>query len=234
LQALDTSLDRLDHRRRTLPELATIDQLTARLREVDDALIVAQTLDADLARDQRKAEGDVEQVAARSARDQQRLDTGAVSSPRELENLQSEIASLAKRRSDLEDIVLEVMERREAAQADVSALSSEHDTLTAELALATAKRDELFGAIDAETAATRSARDAVAPDVGADLLALYEKIRATSDGVGVAALHRARCEGCHLTLNPSDLGQMRAAAPDAVLRCEECRRILVRTAESGL
>jgi len=157
-----------------------------------------------------------------------------VSSPRELENLQSEIASLAKRRSDLEDIVLEVMERREAAQSDVSTLAGEHDTLTADLGVATAKRDELFGAIDAESVATRSARAAVAPDVGAELLALYEKIRATSDGVGVAALHRARCEGCHLTLNPSDLGQMRAAAPDAVLRCEECRRILVRTAESGL
>jgi predicted nucleic acid-binding Zn-ribbon protein len=66
------------------------------------------------------------------------------------------------------------------------------------------------------------------------LLALYEKIRATSDGVGAAALHRARCEECHLTLNPSDLGQMRAASPDAVLRCEECRRILVRTPDSGL
>jgi len=234
LQALDTSLDRLDHRRRTLPELATIDQLTARLREVDDALIMAKTLDSDLAREQRKAEGDVDQVATRSARDQQRLDTGAVSSPRELENLQSEIASLAKRRSDLEDIVLEVMERREAAQSDVWSLAGEHDTLTADLAVATAKRDELFGAIDAESAATREARAAVAPDVGAELLALYEKIRATSDGVGAAALHRARCEGCHLTLNPSDLGQMRAAAPDAVLRCEECRRILVRTAESGL
>ena len=195
---------------------------------------MAKTLDSDLAREQRKAEGDVDQVATRSARDQQRLDTGAVSSPRELENLQSEIASLAKRRSDLEDIVLEVMERREAAQSDVRSLAGEHDTLTAELTVATAKRDELFGAIDAESAATRSARAAVAPAVGAELLALYEKIRATSDGVGAAALHRARCEGCHLTLNPSDLGQMRAAAPDAVLRCEECRRILVRTAESGL
>ena len=59
-------------------------------------------------------------MATRSARDQQRLDTGAVSSPRELENLQSEIASLAKRRSDLEDVVLEVMERRESRAVSMS------------------------------------------------------------------------------------------------------------------
>jgi uncharacterized protein len=234
LQALDSSLDRLDHRRRTLPELAVIEELTATLRGVADALVNAETLDSDLAREQRKAEGDVEQVASRSARDQSRLDAGEVSSPRELENLQSEILSLAKRRSDLEDIVLEIMERREVTQGEIASLTASQTALTADLAAATARRDDAFAAIDGEAAASRAARAAVAPDIDADLLALYEKIRATSDGVGAAALHRARCEGCHLTLNPSDLGHMRAAAPDQVLRCEECRRILVRTPESGL
>jgi uncharacterized protein len=234
LQALDSGLDRLDHRRRTLPELAAIDELGARVREVSDALVVAETMDSDLAREQRKAEGDVDQVRSRSDRDQQRLDAGQVSSPRELENLQSEIASLARRRSDLEDVVLGVMERREAAQSDMSSLTAERDKLAAELAATTTKRVESFGAIDAEIAASRAARNAVAPAVPPELLALYEKIRSTSEGVGVAALYRGRCEGCHLALNPSDLGQMRAAAPDVVLRCEECRRILVRTPESGL
>jgi uncharacterized protein len=234
LQSLDSALDRLDHRRKTLPELATIDALAARVREVSDSLIVAQTLDDDLAREQTKSEADVDQVRARSDRDQQRLDAGQVSSPRELENLQSEIASLARRRSDLEDVVLDVMERREAAQSDVSSLTAERDKLSAELAAATARRDELFAGIDAEASATRAARVATSPDIPAELLALYEKIRASSGGVGAAALHRGRCEGCHLALNPSDLGHMRTASDDTVLRCEECRRILVRTPESGL
>ena len=35
-------------------------------------------------------------------------------------------------------------------------------------------------------------------------------------------------------LTPIDIGRIRDAAPDTVLRCEECRRILVRTPESGL
>ena len=62
---------------------------------------------------------------------------------------------------------------------------------------------------------------------------LYEQLRA-QHGVGAAALRRGRCEGCHLSLNTVDLNRIRAAAPDEVLRCEECRRILVRTPESGL
>jgi len=72
------------------------------------------------------------------------------------------------------------------------------------------------------------------PRIADDLLGLYDKIRAGSGGVGAAALHRGRCEGCHLELTNADLNALRAASPDEVVRCEECRRILVRTAESGL
>jgi predicted nucleic acid-binding Zn-ribbon protein len=73
----------------------------------------------------------------------------------------------------------------------------------------------------------------VAAEEPADLLALYEKLRA-QHGVGAAALRGSRCQGCHLSLNTVDLNRIRAAAPDEVLRCEECRRILVRTPDSGL
>ncbi|MDI1290582.1 MAG: C4-type zinc ribbon domain-containing protein, partial [bacterium] len=60
------------------------------------------------------------------------------------------------------------------------------------------------------------------------------KIRADQGGVGAARLHRGRCDGCHMDIPPNEIEALRAAAPDEVLRCEECRRILVRTAESGL
>jgi hypothetical protein len=74
----------------------------------------------------------------------------------------------------------------------------------------------------------------VAAEIPGELIDLYEKIRAAQGGVGAAQLHRGRCEGCHLSLDAASLEQLRAAAPDAVVRCEECRRILVRTVDSGL
>jgi len=37
-----------------------------------------------------------------------------------------------------------------------------------------------------------------------------------------------------MELAPSDLNHIKAAAPDLVLRCEECGRILVRTPESAV
>lgn len=176
----------------------------------------------------------MDQVRQRAARDQKRLDSGAVSSPKDLENLQREIASLAKRQGDLEDIVLEVMERREAVQERAAELAERVESLQAKVAEAEARRAKALEQIDAEGAAATREREALAAAVPADLLALYDKLRAQFGGVGAAKLYQKRCEGCRLELNITELNEVRAAAPDAIVRCENCRRILVRTPDSGL
>ncbi len=196
--------------------------------------MAAQTEESDCAREQTKAEQDVDQVRQRAVRDQQRLDSGAVSSPKDLESLQHEIASLAKRQGDLEDVVLEVMERREAAQERVGELTERVSSVQAKVDDATGRREAAQQEIDGEIATVTKEREVVAASVPADLLALYEKLRVQQGGVGAARLYQRRCEGCRLELNITELNEVRAAAPDAVVRCENCRRILVRTSESGL
>jgi len=234
LQALDAALDRLAHRRSTLPELAELERLTARLDELHQDIVAAETEDSDQERDQTKLETDVEQVRSRGDRDRSRLDSGQVGSPRELENLQSEIVSLARRQADLEEQVLEVMERREAVGTRLGELRAERAMRTTERDAVTDRRDAAYAEIDAATARDTEERAAMSAELPVDLLSLYEKIRADKGGVGAAALRRGRCEGCHLSLSGVDLAATKAAPPEAVLRCEECRRILIRTPESGL
>jgi predicted nucleic acid-binding Zn-ribbon protein len=234
LQALDSKLDQLAHRRRSLPEHAAADDLGARAAKVRDLLVAAQTEESDIAREQGKAEADVDQVRARADRDQQRLHSGQVGSPKELESLQHEIQSLARRQSDLEDTVLEIMERLESAQARVAELTTDRERLETELAETGQRRDAQCAEIDGEAETVRAERAALAGALPADLVTLYEKVRDQHDGVGAAALRQRRCEGCRLELSPTDLQRIRLAPDDAVLRCEECRRILVRTSESGL
>jgi predicted nucleic acid-binding Zn-ribbon protein len=234
LQELDTQLDRLAHRRRTLPELAEIAKSEERLGGVADALVAAQTEISDIDREQKKAEQDVDQVRARADRDQKRLDSGQVSSARDLENLQSEIASLQKRQSDLEEIVLEVMERREEAENRLRTVEADKGAAEKDLAELSERRDASYREIDGQAELTRTARAGVAGDIPDDLLKLYGKLREQHRGVAAAALLRGQCQGCHLQLNTVELNAIRAAAKDDVIRCEECRRILVRTPESGL
>lgn len=234
LADLDAELGRLDHRRRGLPEHSELGQFEQRDRELRDEGAVLEAREGDLKREQSKADADVEQVRSRIGRDRARLDAGQVSSPRELENLQSEIESLLRRQSDLEDVELDVMERLEAAQARLKAVAAERATTSADIEAVTARRDLALAELAELTSKAADRRAAVVADEPADLIELYERLRAQHGGVGAAALRRGQCEGCHLSLNTVDLNAMRAAAADDVVRCEECRRILVRTDESGL
>ncbi len=234
LADLDAELGRIDHRRQGLPEHEELRKLEERDAQLRDSLAALEAEDGDLKRAQGKAESDVDQVRSRVDRDRQRLDAGQVSSPRELENLQSEIISLERRQSDLEEVVLEVMERRETAEQNRGAATAERAQLAAALLDASARRDVAVGELAEQARKAGSKRAEVAAQEPAEVLALYDRLRAQHGGVGAAALRRGRCEGCHLSLNTVDINTIRAAPPDEVLRCEECRRILVRTDESGL
>ncbi|HSI93267.1 MAG TPA: C4-type zinc ribbon domain-containing protein [Jiangellaceae bacterium] len=234
LQAHDLKLDQLAHRRRTLPEIAELETLAAEHSRLKDAEVATTTEVTDLEREQKRADADVEQVRRRKERDQQRLDAGQVSAARELERLQSEIGSLNRRQADLEDAELEIMEKLEDAQQRLAALAAERERVGRHALGVQQARDAARAEIDADVERIQQERAAVAAEIPADLLTLYEKVRATSDGIGAAALRKRRCEGCHLELDPMSLAGIRSTAADEVIRCEECRRILVRTPESGL
>ena len=233
VQAHDTRLTQLAHRQRTLPEHAEVDKLESRLKTVADQLVAVHTVASDVARELAKAEADVELVRQRAARDQGRLDSG-LGSAKDLQAIQHELESLAKRKSVLEDAELEVMERLEAAQARVGEVEGERERLTAELAEVTARRDRLIADVDDEADRERQGRANAAAGLPKELLALYEKVREQAGGIGAARLYQRRCDGCRLELNTTDINRIRAAADDTVIRCEECRRILVRTPDSGL
>lgn len=229
----DALADRLRHRRRSLPELAGIDEQSKRLAQISTQIISSETESSDLGREQAKAESDVDAVRNRSERDQKRLDSGLATSPKDLSNLQSEIISLRRRQGDLEEVVLEIMERREAADSRTASLKSSREEITASLSAAEAIRDAAFAEIDKDASEVAGRRAEILKDIPADLLALYEKLR-ESQGVGAAMLQGGRCMGCRTSLSIADLNRIRAAVPDEVIRCEECRRILIRTPESGL
>ncbi len=196
--------------------------------------MVVDTEISDVERELSKAEADVDQVRSRADRDQKRLDAGQVSSPKELESLQHEIATLGRRQGDLEDVVLEIMERLDTAQNRRAELTTEQEAATARVTELTADRDRSTGEIDNETEQLQAQRSTQAGSLDGALVTMYEKIRAQQGGVGAAELRQRRCGGCRLELNNVEINELRDSDPDEVMRCDECRRILVRTTESGL
>jgi predicted nucleic acid-binding Zn-ribbon protein len=233
LQAIDRRLDQIAHARAHLPQLAELEDLQGKARLIDDQLVRSRTELDDIQREVRKAEADVQLVRDRASRDQARLDAGT-GTAKDLQAIQHELASLGRRQSELEDVELEVMERAEAAEHDVAELERGRAELAERISALEASRDEALATLEAEAQEVGGPRVEISGEVGEELVALYEKIRASAGGTGAAALRQRRCGGCQLELNPVDLERIRAADEDEVIRCEECRRILVRTPESGL
>ena len=234
LQEADTHLDQIAHRRANLSEVVRLREAESQLARVKTLIVAGETEISDREREVRKMENDVEQVRMRARKDQELLDGGSISNSKQLEELQHEVGSLKRRQEALEDDELVLLEGLEDAKKSLADHLAERARLDVELAdardaLATVERD-----LDAEHATATERRAAIAKEIPDDLLRVYEKIRVDHNGIGAALLQHGRCGGCRLQITANELSRIKAAPSNEVLRCEECRRIMVRTGESGL
>lgn len=230
LAALDASVRHADHQRRHPEQTARVQELLAQRKELSVELTRLLGVRDDAKTELSRLESDVALVDARAARDAERLATSA--NAKEAQGLEHEIASLTKRKNDLEDLELEIMERLETAEAEVLAQEALIAAVNDEGArLSAAGKSAVADATARFESATRD-REAVAAQIPADLLGLYEKLAAR--GVGAGLLRRRTCEGCNMVLSGTDLQTLRQAAADDVVTCPECGGILVRGDETGL
>lgn len=227
LQQIDSDILKINHKIKSSPLNSQLDGINRELSENKNLLIAAETEKSDIQHELSKSEIDVEQVISRIEKDEKRLASGG-GTPKELEQIQHELGTLARRRSELEDIELEIMVRIEEVSSRVQAIKEkisvlESDSLKLQSDLSLEKNQ-----LDSAKQQSLAARDVLAPQLNSELIALYEKIRSASDGVGAAQLLGDSCGGCHLKLNAAEIERVKSLPDDELVRCEECRRILIR------
>jgi uncharacterized protein len=227
LQAHDSVIDRLEHRRGSLPENARLAELADALGAVDQLTAERQGSLATVQRDQSRLEHEIDMVTGKAGNEEARAVSGKVTSPKELTAIQEEVASLKRRQATLEDELLELMEQRETLDNELGELATRRQGFTAEQAEVTKAHDAALVEIDRELEAERAAHGGLAPEVGEELRALYDQIRARQGGIGAAALVGNTCQGCRVSISPVELAAIRKLPPEEVKRCENCRRILV-------
>jgi predicted nucleic acid-binding Zn-ribbon protein len=227
VQEHDTALDRLRHRRATLPERAQLEARTTELRTQQATRLEVQGRWDGVYAEERRLDDEARSIEAHATDVDKRLYSGTISSPRELQAMQSDLDMLRRQLSDLEDQELEVMEQRETLDGQLAALDASAaslETNTQELRAAiTAAEAEIDGEIAHETAA-RAAAAAPLPDA---LLRDYERRRAQNRGAGAARLVGTTCQACHLTIPSTEAERIRRAAGSEVAYCDNCGAILV-------
>ncbi|CAB4530151.1 MAG: hypothetical protein F2521_00910 [Actinobacteria bacterium] len=227
IQRLDQQATSLRHKAANLPEHAELASTTVKSNNARDLRIAAETELNDVKRELLRAEGDVEQIVMRITRDEARLISGSAS-PKELEQLQHEVGTLGARRSELEEIELEIMMRVDAINERIMTLKAEEAEHSAVIADLEIRKENAMASINNDLDAIIKDRSENLQSIEKDLVDLYEKIRDTTGGAGAAALVAGACTGCNLSINTVELKRVADLAEDEVVRCEECRCILVR------
>ena len=227
LQAHDLALDRLRHRRATLPERAAVVDTTALVialaGEADD---VRARRDA-VASDERKLDDEAQGISAQASSAEQKLYSGEVSSPKELQALQADVESLRRHQRLVEDRQLAMMEQREPLDAQLAELEAGRSAAETSLAAAGEALTTAEVAVDAEIGTETDARAEVAASISGELLATYERCREKGNGVGAARLVGGTCQGCHLSVPSTEVDAIRHAPADQVSYCDNCGCILV-------
>lgn len=232
LAEVDAELSQIDHQRRHLPELAEIGAAEQALRESRDALVAIQTTASDLDRELKRQEREVESVRGREDKDRALMQSGSVSA-KQLTDLEHELQTLQRRQTALEDDLLELMERREAVGVDEQRTAAEVDAGELKLADAQQRRDDVLADLEVTQARRDAERKSLVPLFPAELLALYDRVRAARS-IGAGLLRARRCGACQLELDRSAISDIKGAAEDEVVTCDNCGAILVRTQESGI
>lgn len=227
LQRCDDQLASLAQREATLPEIAALNTVVIKSNNTRDLRIAAETELTDIKRELARAEGDVEQIVTRINRDEARLASGT-GTPKELEQTQHELVTLGARRAELEEVELGIMVQVEALNNRIAELSAVEANLAAEIAELEIKRENALTIIIKERAAVNEKRGATAASIADDLKTLYAKVAGDNNGNGAALLVGNECKGCHLTINTTEVGRIAALPAEEVVRCEQCRCILVR------
>lgn len=226
LAGVDAELARLAHRAAHLPEQQAYDQVAADQRAAVDRVAVLTLALEDVDVEVARLEGEVDAVRRREDRDRGLLEAGSVGA-KQLEELQHELLTLQRRQASLEDTLLEVMERREQLAADRAGEQDGALRLEADLESARTVRDQAMADIEGSRVERQARREELAAGLDAALLDLYDRQRAAG-GIGAGALQAGRCGACRIELDRGELARIAAAEDDDLLRCPECRALLVR------
>ena len=227
VQRLDDQLASLAQREATLPETTALNTVVIKRNNIRDLRIAAETERTDVRRELSRAEGDVEQIMTRIQRDETRLNSGT-GTPKELEQTQHELVTLGLRRAELEEVELAIMVQVEAISNRINELTAEEAKLAAEIADLEIKRENAMTIITNEHNTVSEKRASLIAPIAQELKDLYTKLAADNNGNGAAPLVGNECKGCHLTINTTEVQRIATLPAEEVVRCEQCRCILVR------
>ncbi len=227
-QELDTRLAQIEHARSNHPIFAKIAELRTHSAEIAAGVQDEREERHKLDREQKRLDDEVAMIDAKRADIEAKLYDGSVTGTKDLLAMQEESKNLGAHKATVEDAELEIMEQAEALQGVLDKAQSEIDADDAKIGELEVELGGILAELDVEEGQVKAERAGVVAEVPEELLAAYDKLRSSQNGIVVARLVGGACQACHMSLSAVTVDQIGKLGPEAVVHCDECGAMLVR------
>lgn len=177
---------------------------------------------AEMEKQQRDVEWEIEDLRTSIAQVNDKLYSGATKNPKELVSLEKEVEIFKAKLREKEDTLLDLMAEIETIQGKIKLDGERLKKLEMEWKQEQRALTQKQAKVENRLSDLSQKRQAVASEITKQTLELYEGIRLRK-GQAVVKVAQGRCHGCHLTLSMNEW--QRARAGD-LAQCSSCGRIL--------
>ena len=147
-----------------------------------------------------------------------------VKTNKEYTAIQHEIEQTKADVSLIEEEILKVMDAIETASQDRQAQSAQAATGQARLQDEEVRLNQELRAIEEQIGRLQGQRNDLLPLINAPMLAVYERVLTSRDGLAMVPLVQESCGGCHMVQPPQVVSEVHLNAK--LVTCESCNRIL--------
>ena len=226
LSSIDQKITRLSNQKQNHPQLRKIAELTARLPSIEASIVENDSRINETKKELARAEVDVENIAKRVEKDNERLNSGETSA-KDLTQIQHEIGTLKSKQKDLEEVEISILEILEDLDHKKSGLQEILIQVNDEINQLNILIKGDFSKANCDIAVFTTNRNKVVAKIDKSLVELYDKIR-LEHGMGAGMFNHGMCSSCQIQISPAEIVKINALDPEEVIRCENCRCILVR------
>lgn len=226
LASIDFQILNLNSKIKNHPIKVRVMELESRIPGIEATKVENQSKIDEIKKQINRVEIDAENVKKRIESDTNRLNSSQTNA-KQLPQIQHEIDTMNAKLNEIENSELELLSNLEDLINTQKNLEKMIDEVAYELKLQKQKLNSELVFFESELAEFSEARKKLLVNFEPDLIKLYEKIK-QDHGIGAGILDNNKCGACQITISPAEFDQINKTDPSELVRCENCRCILVR------
>lgn len=196
------------------------------LKEAETALEELQKIRHDLESQRKKLEDEISLKNEKRKKDEQKLSSGTITSSKEIVSLNEEIESIKKINTEVENNMLEIMIKIDDIDEEIKAQKEKKEKIEAHVKKLSDEIDEKIAAEEKVLNKYKDKKQEVTSRIPEAQTDKFNEVAEKRGGVAIGILKEKLCLACNMEM--SMVEAMNMSSDDAIYRCPNCRRMLIR------